>query len=1526
MTVTPARGRSGTTFTVSVEATRPLEGPPRVILGLDPLVELPCTATTGNAYSCAYTATGLENERRGGRVSLDLRMVDAAGNATARNGIGAVELDFAAPVLAARSAEPAAVPVGGVLQVFFAPDEELGAPPVLVASRPLDGGAGPQTRFTPERQAGTRNYRFTHLVTASDAPGPLEFTVDLVDAVGNTATASVIGGVVVDSQVPRITSLAVTPARLDPTGVLTIAFEATEPGTAAVTVGERAVPCGAWTRLGGAAYSATCTRAMLGTEIPAGTEQAEPVVVRLTDPAGNAASALGNVVFDFAPPALQEADVAPAAAGLGGLLQVFLTFSEALGSPPVLVASAPLVRGAAGPQTRFELYAQPGTLNYVFTHAVTEADAPGTISFAVEATDVAGNRAPPLPAGSITIDNVVPQLGSVLVTPARVAPSDVLTVSFDASEAGSVAVAVGGRPMSCGAWAPTSPSHVCTRAMSGDELPSGTEAAQSIVIDLHDAAGNAARASASTVFDFRAPGLSTAAVAYLPDPSNPLAKVARAGAGTSVRMTLVADEPLRLDPPPELRATLDATELRFTLVGGPSATGATFEAIVPPGAPDGTYRPTLRWADVAGNATELTFSDPPILIKTSRPALAVDQAQVTFLRSPWGNAAAEDLGGFTIPAGPYFALAPPEPLSPAPTLPAGTFSAGEVSAAAVRIWADPGRQSLLGVAQRNPDGSWPRARLIHMDAPAAWATIVDDAGNESDAVRIATSEWVATANRPNGTSPHVASASSYLTETFVPSAQTAAAMEPGLAGMDSAPLEIRARGTFRRMDGGKTPTPARTRHAMAYDSVRGRVVLFGGEDAVTHASQGDTWEWDGLAWENRSGTGPSPRYGHAMAYDSARGRVVLYGGYPKDAEDRTHTWEWDGSIWTDVTPPGESPGFRNQHAMAYDPVRGRTVLFGGSVESSLMWTTWEWDGSAWTRVATADLAPERIQTAMAYDAVRGRIVMYGGQNPRGASFMDDLREYDGTSWREVVLAADAARPPGVNSHLLVQDSARGRLVLYGGNGWDGAGGLWEWDGASWTQPVAAGPYAPAQPSSFAAAYDLARRQTVFFGNGAAAETWVWDGDAWKERTLQATRPGPGTLIAYDVGRGRTVYADATRLWEFDGVRWSNRTPAAPPASAPRSFQEAVATWDPTAQRVVVFGAPGTTGVWDWNGSDWSQRALSAASAAAPGAFCPALTFDAARSKLVVFDSPQTLEAGAAVDGLTWTARTPAVSPASRFFPTLMNDGERTWLFFGTNNTNGDCTWGVCYSDVWVWNEAANTWENPFPAGPVSSGSVAWDSHGRRALVFGGADGVFEFTAAGFERLLRPPSARWPGAASLQPGKSVMAFDAGRGRAVLMLPTLSGTEHWEWDVEAGWDSRIGRVVQRRTPMAQLTVSYRDAGFSEGQVTALRVRGRAGAVFGYSATGAQLLGWRTGGGGAPAGAWTVLQANFAGLPLAAATAAMLEWSAPADDLSRFFLRADGQLGFQLRPAGAPAATEPEARLGADYLEVRIRYVAP
>jgi hypothetical protein len=130
---------------------------------------------------------------------------------------------------------------------------------------------------------------------------------------------------------------------------------------------------------------------------------------------------------------------------------------------------------------------------------------------------------------------------------------------------------------------------------------------------------------------------------------------------------------------------------------------------------------------------------------------------------------------------------------------------------------------------------------------------------------------------------------------------------------------------------------ARFYHAMAYDSRRGRTVLFGG---IGIGPLDDTWEWDGSAWTQVATTGPAPRQEHAMAFDSQRALTVLHGGtYSMHYHD---TWEWDGLAWRQVADDGPT---RFAHAMVYSSQAARTVLFGGGPSTSPQADTWEYSGT-----------------------------------------------------------------------------------------------------------------------------------------------------------------------------------------------------------------------------------------------------------------------------------------------------------------------------------------------------------------------------------------------------------------------------------------------------------------------------------------------------------------------------------------------------------------------------------------------------
>lgn len=317
-----------------------------------------------------------------------------------------------------------------------------------------------------------------------------------------------------------------------------------------------------------------------------------------------------------------------------------------------------------------------------------------------------------------------------------------------------------------------------------------------------------------------------------------------------------------------------------------------------------------------------------------------------------------------------------------------------------------------------------------------------------------------------------------------------------------------------------TGPPAVAGHAMAYDSQRGRTVVFGGVSPA--AVFGVTWEWDGSAWALMATTGPTARYGHRMAYDSQRGRTVLFGGYdgPPSLIFNRDTWEWDGSTWTLMATTG--PPGRISHAMAYDSQRGRTVLFGGDPITS---DTWEWNGSTWTLMATTGPSARRTH-AMAYDSHRGRTVLVGGMDNL-LVYPGDTWEWDGSTWMQQAGSGPSTR----DSPAVAYDSQRRRTVLFGGHVFNPSppysvamSDTWEWDGSSWALVANQG---PAARSGHAMAYDSQRGRTVMFGGvtppaAVFGDTWEWTGGLLGTAATFGTGCGSPALVLSPIANARPV--------------------------------------------------------------------------------------------------------------------------------------------------------------------------------------------------------------------------------------------------------------------------------------------------------------------------------------------------------------------------------------------------------------------
>lgn len=241
-------------------------------------------------------------------------------------------------------------------------------------------------------------------------------------------------------------------------------------------------------------------------------------------------------------------------------------------------------------------------------------------------------------------------------------------------------------------------------------------------------------------------------------------------------------------------------------------------------------------------------------------------------------------------------------------------------------------------------------------------------------------------------------------------------------------------------DRGAGISPARTNSAMAFDEARGVGVLFGGGDgAANGVSYGDTWLWNGTSWARvaEGAAAPSPRNGHAMAYDSIRGVVVLFGGFTSGGNN-DETWLWDGTQWMQTALSGPRPSARNGHLMTFDPNRGRVVLFGGTSGAD---ETWEWDGIAWTQAHPTSSPSGRGGVGMTFDDDRGVVVLVAGSSITGYS--DEYWEWNGSSWLQRTFTS---RPSARFYPGLAFDRSRRVGVLFGGSTDAGAtisGETWE---------------------------------------------------------------------------------------------------------------------------------------------------------------------------------------------------------------------------------------------------------------------------------------------------------------------------------------------------------------------------------------------------------------------------------------------------------------------------------------------------
>ncbi len=288
--------------------------------------------------------------------------------------------------------------------------------------------------------------------------------------------------------------------------------------------------------------------------------------------------------------------------------------------------------------------------------------------------------------------------------------------------------------------------------------------------------------------------------------------------------------------------------------------------------------------------------------------------------------------------------------------------------------------------------------------------------------------------------------------------------------------------------------------------------------------------------------------------------------------------------WVELSPTDRPPA-RSYLAMAYDPVSGKIIAFGGFNTTGYLNDTWSFDGKTWAQITTPSSPPARAAGQMTYDAVAQKLVLFGGFD--GSNYLGDTWLWDGTTlqWTQ---ATPAHQPTPVTGPMLFPDPNGGRADLFGG--FDGQFyqlTMWQWSGSDWTELFP--PTVPFARAAAAVATNTVAGEVVMFGGLADVNpdnTWTYDATTW---TLQSPPVQPPLVYdasaAFDPnlqgvvlfgGASGGVEQNTTWLWDQTDLTWVQlATPNTPPAR-----EGAGMAYDAALHHVILFGGKDNNGYFN----------------------------------------------------------------------------------------------------------------------------------------------------------------------------------------------------------------------------------------------------------------------------------------------------------------------------------------------------------
>jgi hypothetical protein len=312
-----------------------------------------------------------------------------------------------------------------------------------------------------------------------------------------------------------------------------------------------------------------------------------------------------------------------------------------------------------------------------------------------------------------------------------------------------------------------------------------------------------------------------------------------------------------------------------------------------------------------------------------------------------------------------------------------------------------------------------------------------------------------------------------------------------------------------------TYPPARHSHSLTSNggttAATSRLYMFGGDNSDGTAT-GDLWSYAITGSTNATWTyipggnidaGEAPYMRKVAGWSCGAGSCVLMGGLSTRIYNDTWIFDESTRTWSQMKCSRRvfCPSGRSSQAMAYDPVRGVHVMFGGDSGSDLLADTYTFNAATKTwRQMTAGTAPPARAGAAATHVVGVGVILFGGTDWQ--TMFNDMYVWNGTNWLSVTstVVSDSPRPvPSIWGHSMAWDPVRSAMIVAKGlltSGWKPSEDIWyvtfsnssgAWR-ATWTlasgigcQAAASSPPDPVVHAGAQMAFDPVAGMHMFFG-------------------------------------------------------------------------------------------------------------------------------------------------------------------------------------------------------------------------------------------------------------------------------------------------------------------------------------------------------------------------------------------------------------------------------------------------------------